>query len=96
MLENIILNYLPIAATVLIVLSYLPQLKVTYGTKNAEGQSVSFWVILSSALVINVVREAYLMYNQGTYGGLLTQGFNFVLALAILFGVLKYKEKTIK
>jgi uncharacterized protein with PQ loop repeat len=93
MLSNILLDYLPIVATVLIIFSYMGQLKVTYGTKNVEGQSLSFWVILTSALAINVVREAYLMYTQGTFGGLLTQGFNFVLAGAILFGVMRYRKK---
>ena len=93
MLENIILNYLPIVATALIVLSYVGQLKTTYGTKNVEGQSLFFWIVLDSALVINVIREAYLFIQQGTYGGLLTQGFNLVLGSAILVGILLYRNK---
>ena len=93
MLENIILNYLPIVATILIVLSYIGQLKTTYGTKNVEGQSLFFWTVLNSALFINILREGYLFIQQGTYGGLLTQGFNFALGMAILIGVLLFRKK---
>lgn len=91
-MENIVLNYLPIVAVGLIVLSYIGQLKTTYGTKNVEGQSIFFWVVLNGALAINVIREIYLFNQQGTFGGLLTQGSNLILGLAILFGVLKYKR----
>lgn len=93
MLENVFLNYLPIIATILIVTSYMGQLKKTYGTKNVEGQSLFFWTVLNLALLINVVREVYLFSQHGTYGGLLTQGFNLALGSAIFVGVLLYRKK---
>lgn len=92
-MNQLLLNFLPVLATFLIGISYLPQLKVTYTTKNVEGQSIMFWIILISALFINVLREFYLFYSSGTYGGLLTQGLNFALALAMLIGILLYKKK---
>lgn len=93
MISNIILNYLPILGTILIVLSYLGQLKTTYGTKNVEGQSLFFWIVLDSALFINTIREIYLYKTQGTFGGVLTQGFNLVLGASILVGVIMYRKK---
>lgn len=93
MSESVFSNYLPIIATVLIVASYMGQLKKTYGTKNVEGQSLFFWIVLNLALLINVAREIYLFSQYGTYGGLLTQGFNLALGLAIFVGVLIYRKK---
>lgn len=92
-LSSIVLNYLPIIAVVLITFSYLPQIKLTYGTKNVEGQSLTFWVLLNTSLLINTIREMMLFTQHGTYGGLLTQGINLFFGLTVMAGVILYRKK---
>lgn len=87
-IEKIILDYLPTLATILMFVAYVPLLKLLYIDDITEGQSVAFWIMLSTVLLTNVIREAYLYKKEGTFGGLLTQGGNFMLALAVLVKIL--------
>ena len=80
-------NIIGISATIAIVLSYIPQLKQTYTTKNVEGQNQTFWVLLTYSL-------AYLLYSaieSRNVMVILAQTFNFISALAMLIMVSKYK-----
>lgn len=92
-LQQLLLNYLPIVAVVLITVSYIPQVRLTYGTKNVEGQSLSFWVLLNTSLFINTMRELMLFSVHGTYGGLLTQGINLFFGVTVMLGVIMYRKK---
>ena len=77
-----------LSATLAIILSYIPQLKQTYTTKNVEGQNKVFWGLLSYSL-------AYLLYSAIKSGDtmvILAQSFNFISALSMLVMVIKYKE----
>ena len=86
--EKIILDYLPSLATVLMFVAYVPLLKLLYIDDVTEGQSTGFWVMLSLVLLINVIREYMLYKKEGTFGGLLTQGGNLLLGLAVLVKIL--------
>lgn len=87
-LEKIVLDYLPFMATILMFIAYVPLLKLLYIDGITEGQSMGFWIMLSIVLLINVIREAYLFKKEKTFGGLLTQGGNFMLSLAVLVKII--------
>ena len=87
--EKLLLTYLPMLSLVLITVSYAPQLILTYTTQNVEGQSVEFWVLLSLALLITIGQQVGMIKYRGanSYVGLISQSLNFVLAVAMLVGV---------
>ena len=72
-----------------LIASYLPQITMLLKTKNSNGMSVSFWVILiigMTGLLINmVISGASLMVW-------LTQAINILLAAIVLVLVLRYRK----
>ena len=90
--EKLLLDWLPLVGTVAMVISYLPQLWLTYTTHNVEGQSTGFCAILSFALLTMFLQQLGLLKyrNSKTYTGLVFQGLNLLLAVAMLVGVLLF------
>ena len=72
-----------------LIASYLPQITMLLKTKNSNGMSVSFWVILiigMTGLLINmIISGASLMVW-------LTQAINILLAVIVLVLVLRYRK----
>lgn len=72
-----------------LIASYLPQITMLLKTKNSNGMSVSFWVILiigMTGLLINmIISGASLMVW-------LTQAINILLAAIVLVLVLRYRK----
>lgn len=72
-----------------LVASYLPQITMLLKTKNSNGMSVSFWIILiigMTGLLINmIISGASLMVW-------LTQAINILLAAIVLVLVLRYRK----
>lgn len=87
--EKALLTYLPIGGTGFMILSYLPQLNMTYSTQNVEGQSLSFWILLVVALGSMIAQQIGMIKYRGaqSYTGLIFQSLNFLLALAMLVAV---------
>jgi len=90
--EKLLLDWLPFVGTIAMVISYVPQLWMTYTTQNVEGQSLGFWAILSFALLTMVLQQAGIVKYKGvtSYMGLIFQSLNLLLALAMLVGVLLF------
>lgn len=89
-MEKLLLTYLPFVGLIAMVVSYVPQLMLTYTTKNVEGQSLMFWVLLTIGLLSMLLQQVgFIKYNGvKTKMGLIFQGLNTLLALAMLVGVL--------
>ena len=88
--EKLLLTYLPIVGTLAMLVSYFPQVMLTYTTKNVEGQSLSFWVLLVIGLFSMLMQQVGLIKYKGVkeYTGLVFQSLNTLLALIMLIGVL--------
>lgn len=88
-LEKLLLDYIPFVGTIAMVISYVPQLWLTYTTQNVTGQSLSFWAILTFSLGTMVLQQVGMTLYKGvsSYMGLIFQSLNFILALAMLIGV---------
>ena len=89
-LEKFLLDYIPFVGTIAMVVSYMPQLWLTYTTQNVTGQSTSFWAILTFSLGTMVLQQIGMTRYKGvsSYMGLIFQSLNFILALAMLVGVI--------
>lgn len=66
---------------------------MTYKTKNVEGMSLAFWIILNFALSFLVINAIVVYITSGVWGYLLTEIFNEGLAFVTLMMVLKYRKK---
>lgn len=88
--EKALLTWLPSISVGLLMVSYYPQLYMTFTTQNVEGQSVTFWVLLSLALLITVGQQIGMIKYRGakSYVGLISQSLNLILAVAMLVGVI--------
>lgn len=88
-MKNKIMSTISALATGLMAYSYVPQLWLTYSTKNVEGQSLQFWVLLTlSLLLINIIQIDLLKGSEEKkYGALVFQALNLILAVAMLVGV---------
>lgn len=91
-LEVLMLTVLPMIGTVAMVLSYVPQLKLTYTTHNVEGQSLSFWILLTVGLISMIGQQIGLIKyrNANSYTGIVFQILNTSLAAAMLIAVLVF------
>lgn len=66
---------------------------MTYKTKNVEGMSLAFWIILNFALSFLVINAIVVYITSGVWGYLLTEIFNEGLAFVTLMMILKYRKK---
>lgn len=88
-----LLNYLPTIATVFLVAAYIPQVVKTYRTKNVEGISLQFWLLINIALTCLLINATVIFIKFGTWGYMVTEIFNEGLALVMLIMVIKYRKK---
>ncbi|HDR4373504.1 MULTISPECIES: PQ-loop repeat-containing protein [Bacillus cereus group] len=92
-MEKLLLELLPIIATVFLSICYIPQIVKNYKTKDVSSISLWFWVLLNIALTL-MFTNAFMIYNKfGTYGYLITETFNLGLAMIVLIQVLIYRKK---
>lgn len=75
-------------ATFLIGACYIPQIITTYKTKNVEGMSLSFWIMLVMALFCFTLNAVVM----GDISYLITQMLNLSLAGVMLVMVMMYKK----
>lgn len=89
-IEKALLDWLPTLGTIFMVVSYAPQLIMTYTTHNVSGQSLSFWVLLVLALGSMIGQQLGMIKYRGakSYTGLIFQTLNFLLALTMLVGII--------
>lgn len=90
MVYTLIGNLAQTIGSILLLLSYAPQIKSLIVTKEIEGVSQNFWLILTIGLAL-ISLNMYLSRVQLFI--LLTQVGNTILALITLLLVMKYKKK---
>lgn len=92
-MKKLFLTYAPTVSTLMLMISYVPQIYTTVTTQNVEGQSVMFWILLSIACFGFFLQQVGLIKYEGLrkYSGTIAQGFNFACALVMLILVLLFK-----
>jgi len=91
-MEAILLELLPLIATVFLTVCYIPQILRNYRTKDVSSLSLWFWVLLSVALGL-LWTNAFMIFNAfGTFGYLVTETINLGLALVVLIQVVIYRK----
>lgn len=97
-MQTFLLSIMPVMAATTITISYLPQMWMTFKTKNVESQHIGFWLLLTFSLSCLVSREVgVLMYTDGISPlGFVTQSINLVFSAIMLVMVLKYKKKDVE
>lgn len=92
--SNFVVNFVPLISGVLLAVCYTPQLLKTFRTKNVEGFSLTFWLILDVALLCFVINALSLLaLGSGSYGYLMAELLNLSMSLAMTIMIIKYKEK---
>lgn len=91
-LDKLLLKYLPSVGIVAMILSYLPQLWLTYSTQNVSGQSTTFWALLSFALISTTGQQIGAIRNGlKSKTGLIFQSINLLCALLMLLAMFLFK-----
>ena len=93
---SLIVNIASVLASIVLAVSYVPQIVSLYKTKNAEGISPSFWYILDLSLLRLFILAVDSFLKTGELGLLIAQGLNLVLALIVTVQVIVYKRKGVK
>ena len=92
-MQEFLLNGIASIATFPLVAAYIPQVIQTYRTKNVEGISLPFWILITVALFLLLVNSIVVFAVFGTWGYMLMETFNFGLAATMLVMTLKYRRK---
>lgn len=91
-MDNLLLDYLPILATVLLTFCYVPQIVRTFQTKDVSGMSLAFWIMLNLSLACLLINATVIFIKFGTWGYMVTEILNLGLAFVMLTLVLKYRK----
>jgi uncharacterized protein with PQ loop repeat len=92
-MDKLLLDVLPLIATVFLTICYLPQIIRNYRTKDVSSMSLTFWILLNIALTCLLTNAFVIFLQFGTYGYLVTEILNEGLAFIVLIQVLKYRKK---
>lgn len=90
---DILLNIIPMIATIFLVICYLPQIFLTFKSKNVDDISLSFFVMLNIALSLLLINSILLFTQNGNFGYVVTYIFNEGFAAVMLVLILKYRKK---
>lgn len=92
-MKKLSLTYAPTVSTLMLMISYVPQIYTTVTTQNVQGQSVLFWVLLSIACTGFFLQQLGLIKyeNLKNKRGLIAQGLNAACAIVMLILVLLFK-----
>lgn len=91
-MEALLLELLPLIATVFLTICYIPQIVRNYKTKDVSSLSLMFWILLSVALGL-LWTNAFMIFTAfGTFGYLITETINLGLALVVLIQVIIYRK----
>ena len=85
----------PFLASCLITITYLPQIWKSHKSKNVDGISLPFWILLNLFLVCMVSNALGLFFLNGmsALGYLITEIINFAFGFWQLILVLVYRKK---
>ncbi|MBO1087199.1 PQ-loop domain-containing transporter [Enterococcus mundtii] len=94
-MKVLLLTIAPLISMIAITISYLPQLKLTFRTKNVKGQSFGFWFLLNIALLGLLMQQVGLIAYLGNtnYSGAITQFANWFFGTLMLIMIIIYRNK---
>lgn len=87
---NLIVQLSSVLGGLLLALAYVPQIVALYKEKSAEGISLSFWLILDSALLMLFIMAVDTYLSTGTLYMVTLQAVNLLLALIVTGQVIYY------
>ena len=92
-MQNFLTNILPtVFGTGFLIIFYIIQIGKSIRTKTAKGISWIGWTCLNLALLSMFTASLGVFHYFHTYGMLITESANLVLALVELFLILKYRQ----
>lgn len=77
---------------IVLVISYLPQIKMLYKTKSVKNQSLSFWIILDIGMMMFEANAIYLAITLGQLPYMISQSLNLLCGIIVLIQLLIYKN----
>lgn len=77
---------------IVLVISYLPMVKLLHTTKSSKNQSISFWVILDIGMVLFWLNALYLAITLGQLPYLISQSLNLICGVIVLIQLLIYRK----
>lgn len=77
---------------VVLVISYLPMVKLLHTTKSSENQSISFWVILDIGMILFWLNAMYLAVTLNQYSYAISQSLNLLFGIIVLVQLLIYRK----
>jgi uncharacterized protein with PQ loop repeat len=83
----------PPLATILITVTYVPQIIKTFKTKSVEDMSLLFWILLNSFLFCIWINSLFAWIDSGNFGLFMMESINFLLAIIVIIQVLVYRKK---
>ena len=85
----------PVLASCLITVTYLPQIWKSARTKNVDGISLEFWILLNLFLISMVCNAfgLFLLNGFNAIGYLITELINWFFGLWQLILVIMYRKK---
>lgn len=93
---NTLLNVLPMFGTAFLLVFYVIQISKTIKSKTVEGVSFWGWFMLNAALAFMFTNALMIFLKFHTYGYLVTESANLLLALIELAFILKYRKRAFK
>lgn len=90
---ELILQIASLSGGVLLALAYVPQILALYRNKTADGVSLSFWLILDSALLMLFITAVGGYMETGSLYMVSLQTVNLFLALVVTGQVIYYGGK---
>lgn len=89
----LLLTLAPLVSSTLMFVVYIPQVYLTFKTKNVKGQAKSFWTILSIILIGTVLQQiGMIAYLGANSSGLITQVVNLMFSILMMAMVLIYSK----
>lgn len=91
-MQTALLNYLPLLGTIFLIIFYIIQIGKTLAVKSTKGVSMLGWFTLNLALIIMFLNSLVVFIQFHTYGGLIEESANVILALIELALIIKYRK----
>lgn len=94
---GLIMNIAQLMGGVVLVISYIPMIRLLYQTKSSENHSLSFWVILNIGMILFELNAVYLAITLKQYTYVISQTLNLVCGIIVLIQLLIYRRnKSVK
>lgn len=85
-------NIGPTLATILISITYIPQIIKTYKTKSVKDLSIWFWIILNMFLFCMWTNSLFSLIDSKNIGYFITETINWTLAIVVFVQILIYRK----